>query len=207
MLRRVIRTVTLATMLLALAAPLALGATSREIIQDAISDGYIDGDYSLAELRAADRAVSPAEREYYGWDEAYAEAIRRKRTPVTKRPTPPRVAHVDSNRNGVIDASEQAKAAEKQQELLEELDIDPPTGEQTPVEAVEPPDEDEGDEAAAVSDGSDGGSLALLLALLAVPAAIIGVGVWRMQRGRSAAGDQLDEGPPASSFSSDQDRP
>ena len=63
----------------ALGAPTAHAATPASIHRDA-ADGSIDGRYSLADLRAADRTVSAEQREYYGWDDVLAEHVRARGT-------------------------------------------------------------------------------------------------------------------------------
>lgn len=66
----------LTCLLLSIAAPCVDAATPATIHGDA-SDGTIDGTYTLADLRAADQAVSSEQREYFGWDDVYRDHIGR----------------------------------------------------------------------------------------------------------------------------------
>ncbi len=75
-----IRIIVLTTLLLASSAGLAHAATPAQIHGDA-ADGTIDGRYTLAELQAADRAVSTEQREYFGWDDVYSHHVRELAVP------------------------------------------------------------------------------------------------------------------------------
>lgn len=68
----------LAAAVLLLAAPAAAHAASPAKIHEDAADGRIDGTYSLADLRAADRAVSSEQREYYGWDDVYRDHLKER---------------------------------------------------------------------------------------------------------------------------------
>lgn len=110
--------------LVLLALPATADASAQRVLADWRADSSIDGDYSLADLRAANRQVSAEEREYFNWDEAYADAVRRKSLPPDQRDDvpdePPVAIPVDANRNGKIDPVEKKVAARKTKQLRAE---------------------------------------------------------------------------------------
>lgn len=193
-------------------APGALGATAGQVLNDWREDGSIDGDYKLSELRAADQRINPQEREYTFWDEAYADAVSRINNPDAKpRKRPPTVPPRDFDNDGAIDADDLARAnaetarlrAKRRAEALAEARRKKAEEEAEKLRAKERDDDNEPASSKSDDDDDDGlGWLALLLVL--VPAAIIGVGVYRMQRARKAGrrdtadmDDTMDGFPPA----------
>ncbi len=64
------RILLMTTLLIAVAVPGAASASPSAIHRDA-ADGSIDGTYTLAELRAADRTASTEQREYFAWEDIY----------------------------------------------------------------------------------------------------------------------------------------
>jgi hypothetical protein len=179
--------------LLLVAAQGASAASTAQIHQDA-RDGYIDGDYTLAELRAANGAATAVMREYYGWDDIYQDALRRKANPEA----PPVAVPVDEDGNGSIDPEEKAAAAVKTKQLQEKTPIKAPVSEGPEVEACdEGADEDEcldDDEREVVAaddegddDGGDSGS-PLIWLIVGLPLLIVGIGAWRMHRQRKGSG-------------------
>lgn len=188
--------------LLLVAAQGASAASSAQIHRDA-GDGVIDGNYTIAELRAADRTAPAELREYFGWDDAYQDALRRKANP----DAPPTVAPVDSDRDGKIEPEERAAAAEKTKEVrakakkkqaaaASECADDEEAPECPDSEADECDDEADEDEcvdadedvvnAADSDDGDDSGS-ALIWLIVGLPVLVVAVGAWRMQRRRKGS--------------------
>src|SRR5688500_7618327 len=91
----------LVTFIGALLLPVASAlASAEDVLADWRKEGTIDGTYTMSELRAADARITPQEREYLYWDEAYAEAVRRLRNPDAPPTVPPR----DFDDDGDIDA-------------------------------------------------------------------------------------------------------
>jgi hypothetical protein len=178
---------------LLVAAAGASAATPAEIHEDAL-DGVIDGDFTLAQLRAADASVPAEQREYYGWEDAYADALRRQQNP----DAPPVVAPIDSNQDGQIDEKEKAVAVAKTEKLKKRRT---PTAETRDPNNVSKDDIDDEETAAASSDDSDdgdddeGGSLLIWLFIL-VPLAIIAFGAWRMYRQRNDEAAGMDDDRP-----------
>ena len=79
--------------------PTATAASSEQIHRDA-ADGSIDGNYTLAEMREADRTVNSEQREYFAWDDAYGAYMRAIMSPGSQ--SVPRVAPSElSNGTGV----------------------------------------------------------------------------------------------------------
>lgn len=186
--------------LLLVAAQGASAATSAQIHRDA-GDGVIDGNYTIAELRAADRTAPAELREYYGWNDAYQDALRRKANP----DQPPVVVPVDSDRDGKIDPEEKA-AAEKKEDQLEKKskagkddddacasDEEAPECADADLDACdEDADEDEciadaDSDAAADEDDSDDSGSALIWLIVGLPVLVVAVGAWRMQRRRKGS--------------------
>jgi hypothetical protein len=145
----------------------------------------------VSDLRAADREISPQEREYFNWDEQYAAALRRATDPNAKNdpPPPPVVKPTDSNGNGKIDPAEKQAAAKETAKLRKRYET-----------ALASPDGfDDGDGGDSGGDGSgddsdssnsavrsddDGGGVSWpLLAVLGVVILGAAVGVWRAVRG------------------------
>jgi hypothetical protein len=180
--RPALTTLLLVATALLIAAPSAMAAAGDKALADWRDDGVINGTYSLSELRAADARVSPTEREYFGWDAAYQDAIRRLNNPGEKPAPPPPVKPVDSNGNGTIDPSEKATAVKETKDRVKKY--------HKALGAAATPDvrpsKDKKKSAAAASgdDDDNGGSSWLLALLVIIPAAIIALGVWRMQRAR-----------------------
>lgn len=185
-----------AILLLLVAAQGASAATSAQIHRDA-ADGYIDGNYTIAELRAAD-STAPAElREYFGWEDAYQEALRRKANP----DTPPVAVPVDQDGNGRIDPAEEAAAEAKTKELREKQQVtkqqqaDTPEVEPCDDEAAEDDEDCVPDDEATVSasedDDDDSGS-PLIWLIVGLPVLIVAVGAWRMSRNRKGSTDGSD---------------
>lgn len=188
MLRRAIRIAMISTLTLLAFAGAAHAATPDQIHQDA-TDGSIDGSYTLAEMRAADRSVSAEQREYFGWEDVYNAYIRSLANPDDV----PAAVPVDKNRDGKIDAKER-EAAEKitrakctkatpaaqRSKVCEEAGLD--TGEADDTE-VEPRDEDN----TAATNDDDNGVSPLLWLIVGIPILVVALGAWRM-RGRGKGG-------------------
>jgi hypothetical protein len=186
MIRRIAFASVALLVVLLVAAAGASAAAPAQIHEDAL-DGVIDGDFPLAELRAADASVPAEQREYYGWEDAYADALRRKQNPDAA----PVVAPIDSNQDGTIDEQEQAVAAEKTEALKQRTT---PTAETRDPNNVSK-DEVDGNDASPASssdDSDDGGSLLIWLFIL-VPLAIIAFGAWRMYRQRNDEAANMDD--------------
>lgn len=167
--------------------PAASAASSSAIFQDA-ADGRIDGTYKLSELRKADSEVSAEQREYYGWDAVYAEAVRRLSNPQAAAKDPV-VVPVDSNRNGTIDPAEKAAAQKKEAKLKKKAGAsgDDDSGE----DDVFAEGADDADSTSSKDGGEDSGDGAspLLWLLILIPLGVIGFGVWRARQGKRERAD------------------
>jgi hypothetical protein len=184
--RSALTTLLIAATALLIAAPGAMAAAGDKALADWRDDGVINGHYSLSELRAADARVSPQEREYFGWDAAYSDAVHRLSNPDAKPSPPPAVKPADTNGNGTIDPTEKAAAAKETQARQEKYKKELEGGDVTP--SVEP--RKHKDSAAAKGNDDDSGGSSWLLALLVIiPAAIIALGAWRMQKARKGKPD------------------
>ncbi len=167
----------------------AIAASSSQIHRDA-ADGSIDGSYTLAEMRAADRSVSAEQREYYGWEDVYAAWLRAQSNPDEVVAAVP----VDTDRDGKIEPEERAAAekktrakctrataAAKRSSVCRKVSEDQP-------EAVEPDEEiDEDDDRGAASSRDsedDGGTSPLLWLIVGIPLVIVGLGAYRMRRNK-----------------------
>ncbi len=198
MIRRIAYVLLATIALLLVAAQGASAATSAQIHRDA-ADGVIDGNYTTAELREADRTAPAELREYYGWEDAYRDALRRKANPEA----PPTAAPVDSNRDGKIDSNEQAAAVEKTKEVRKKAkpkpaaadecasDDEAPECADSELEACEEDassdecvDTDEDTVAAAAKDEDDDDGSPLIWLIIGLPVLIVAVGAWRMARGK-----------------------
>jgi hypothetical protein len=179
--RSALTTLLLVATALLIAAPSAMAAAGDKALADWRDDGVINGTYSLSELRAADSRVSPTEREYFGWDAAYQDAIRRLNNPGEKPSPPPPVKPADSNGNGKIDAAEKAAAVKKTKARRAKYASELEHGE---VATSAEPKKHKDAAAASGDDDDNGGSSWLLALLVIIPAAIIALGVWRMQQAR-----------------------
>jgi hypothetical protein len=190
----------LAMLVLALVA--AQGASAASASSDAIlkdsSDGVIDGDYTLAQMREADRDVPASAREYYGWEDAYNDYLRRLADP----DAPAIAAPVDSNKNGTIDASEKATAVKKTKSEAKKSKAKKKNTKKAVVvkkstdDCKNDDDEDCEVVAAADDDGSDddsGGSWLIWL-IVGLPVLIVAIGAWRMaRRGTKGASSGVSE--------------
>lgn len=192
MIRRVLLTATTALLALLVLAPIASAATSDQIHKDA-ADCVLDGDYTLQELRAADRNVGADQREYGCWDEPYAAYLRQLAAPKGGVIIPPVVKPKDTNKNGKIDASEKQAAALKNAAVIKKLKKrfgKDRVKTQAAVAAAGGDDTNDGDgpsggtsdkaDRASTKDDSDG--TPWWLALLLVPLAILAFGAYRLQR-------------------------
>lgn len=166
----------------------ALAATAQTIHRDA-ADGRIDGDYSLADLRAADRNAPVELVEYGGWPDMYQDALRRKSTPGEDAPSP--YVAIDSNKNGTIDPAEQAAADAKNKAA----GIDPEGSSAQHTARSCDDDADEGDCVArgdkhaggssgdgSSSDGNNSKGSMLIWPVVMLPLAILVFGTWRLRR-------------------------
>lgn len=197
MTRRIAYALLAAILLLLVAAQGASAATSAQIHRDA-ADGYIDGNYTLAELRAANR-TAPAELvEYGGWIDAYNDALRRLSNP----DAPPTVAPKDENQDGVIDATEKAEAVKKTQELrkkkktkqVEDAEATP-SAEECDSDATDDNCVAASDDTAKKDDGNDGdddGGSPLIWLIAGLPILIVAIGAWRMLRRKKPGGPPSD---------------
>lgn len=190
MLRRTTYSITIAVAALLLVPALASAATPNQIFKDA-EDGSIDGNYSLTDLRAADAAVRPDQREYFLWDEIYAAALSRIANP--NAPKPPKltiVKPVDSNGNGTIDDSEVTAAATKTKALnkkkLEKIDE---IVEETTVDEVDEAEDIEPVNSSGDSD-DDGGTAWPVIVLGLLVLIIGGVAGWRVYAARRKPGSK-----------------
>jgi hypothetical protein len=201
MTRRIAFALLASILLLLVAAPGASAATSAQIHRDA-GDGVIDGNYTLAEMREANRTASAELREYFGWDEAYRGYLRRLANP----DAPPVAVPIDANRNGRIDPVEREAAVERTREIRDEpadsrgpraaRNVDDCEEDDTRIECTNPFAEtrDPANEPLAdeVLDGDEGGFSPLLLAVIGLPLVIVGFGAWRMYRRRKGSTDGSD---------------
>jgi hypothetical protein len=201
MTRRITFALLASILLLLVAAPGASAASSAQIHRDA-GDGVIDGNYTLAEMRDANRNASAELREYFGWDEAYRAYLRRLANP----DAPPVVVPVDSNRNGRIDPEEREAAVQRTRQLRDGLaesggpraarSVDDCEEDDERIECTNPFAEtrDPANEPAAdeALDGDEGGFSPLLLAVIGLPVLIVGFGTWRMYRRRKGSTDGSD---------------
>ncbi|MCW2961254.1 MAG: hypothetical protein JWM90_1641 [Thermoleophilia bacterium] len=175
---------------LALTTGSAVAATTGQIMVDFNADDSIDGNYTLAELRAANAAYPAAQREYFDtWEIAYRAAVKRVTSPPDKV-KPPVVPPKDENQNGMIDPAEEAaaatktaaaqaaakKAAAEKAAADKKNDVDPKDGSDTPE--VETVDEDDASSASDDDDSRNWGLL-LVLGLIVLAAA---VAIWRVLR-------------------------
>lgn len=195
MIRRLAHTTMLTAFLLGVFAPAGFAVSSIEIHKDAADCLLDDRDYTLQELRAADRTVGADQREYGCWDEPYAAYLRLLAQPKGTTPEPPVIKPKDTNRNGKIDVAEK-KEAEKQNKAVRK---------QFRKKLKE--DRRDGEGVYAIPDGGSGGSdfsgdtdsdrsestrssdedgFPWGLALLAIPLAILGFGAYRLQRANRA---------------------
>jgi len=178
----------LALAALAVFAAPASAATPTQIHEDA-ADGSLDGTYTMAELRAADREATAVQREYYGWEDVYRAAVRALGNPDAK--AAPVVVPIDANRNGKIDPAEKAIAVKKTKAKRKAAGVDP-----DPDTATEG-DDDEGDVSEPAADkgddAKDDGGSPLIWLIAGVPLLIVAIGAWRMRRSKRAPED--DEQP------------
>ncbi|MCW2974435.1 MAG: hypothetical protein JWN72_2708 [Thermoleophilia bacterium] len=187
--RRILTTLSIAFVaILALAAP-ALAASPAQIFRDLDDNGVLDGKYSAADLRAADKAVTAQQREYGGWDDAYAAALTRalapKPRPGVKVPDITPETPKDVNGNGAIDPNEKAAAdkvtADKEARAIIAAnagsadDADAPDG--AIEEGGEPVDKPKAEAAANKDDDGDKTVVAIVLIVLA---ALLGATIWRV---------------------------
>ncbi|MEO6867880.1 MAG: hypothetical protein ABI200_07655, partial [Gaiellales bacterium] len=172
----------------------AVAASAETVIKDA-RDGSIDGNYTAAELRAADSKIDAQEREYNDWDYLFQNALRRLANP--KIPKAEVVTVRDFDGDGKITAKDEKIADARTKKLKKKTKAKEQAAkddeEDDPI-AVESISDDPSDSPKDGSDDSSGGLLALLFL---IPAAIIGFGVWRMQQARKrgangAAGPDSD---------------
>lgn len=187
MLRRTFFIALTTLVMLAIAAtPSAFAASADQIHQDA-ADGSIDGSYTLAEMRAADRAVSAEQREYFGWEDVYNAYVRTLANPDVVAPAVP----VDRNRDGKIDEKEREAAEKitrakctkatpkaKRSKLCSEVIID--EDKQGDDAEAEPRDEEN---TAAKDEDEDSGTSPLLWLIVGIPLLVVALGAYRM-RGR-----------------------
>jgi hypothetical protein len=184
MLRRAILIVVTVSLVLLVGAGAAIAATPDQIHEDA-TDGSIDGTYTLAEMRAADRSVSAEQREYFGWEDVYNAYIRSLSKPNEIPPAVP----VDKNKDGKIDAREIAAAkkitrakctkatpAAKRSKVCSDRGV---TQETTEPDEAEPRSDDN----EPASDNDDSNASPLLWLIVGIPIAVVALGAWRM-RGR-----------------------
>ena len=186
MIRTFHSTLIAAAALLVMAAP-SFAASASQIHRDA-ADGSIDGSYSLADMRAADRSVSAEQREYFGWEDVYSAWLRAQANPDDVVPAVP----VDADRDGKIEPEERAaadkktrakcakaKAAAKRSSVCRKVA-------EKPTEAVEPDEEidEDGDGAASHDSDDDGGASPLLWLIVGIPVLVVGLGAYRMRRNK-----------------------
>lgn len=192
---RRIATLVLALLVLALVAAQGANAASSSAIHRDAADGSIDGDYTLQEMRAADRTVPAEIREYYGWEDAYSAYLRRLSNP----DAPPVVVPVDSNRDGNIDERELDVAQEKAEDIGGVVDssgsgsdsiLDDEELEECETENVAPEcadsrlenrDDDNEPIRDSGRDDDDGGSWLIWL-IVGLPVLIVAFGAYRMAR-------------------------
>ncbi|MBC7462498.1 MAG: hypothetical protein H7287_14165 [Thermoleophilia bacterium] len=189
--RRILITISIAFgAMLALAAP-ALAASPAQIFADLDNNGVLDGKYSASDLRAADKVVTAQQREYGGWDDAYAAALLRATTPKpnpgVKVPTITPEAPMDTNKNGSIDPDEKAKAdlltAQKEAAAIREAERQAKLDGQGTAPAGSfavggvPKDRVKAEKASSSDGNGDKTVVAIVLIILA---ALLGVTVWRV---------------------------
>jgi hypothetical protein len=188
----------LATIVLALVAAQgasAASASSNPIHKDA-SDGVIDGDYTMEEMREADRTVSASAREYYGWEDAYADYMRRQADP----DAPAVAVPIDSNKDGKIDSKEKAAAVKKtKSEAKKKKKKKKKAVVVVKKSSGDDCDEDDDDKdceiaaAAGDDDGAGDGGSWLIWLIVGLPVLIVGFGAWRMaSRKTPNTGDPSD---------------
>jgi hypothetical protein len=187
-------------------------ASGDAVLSDWRADGTIECNHSLADLRAADAQINPQEREYTFWDEAYSDAVRCVTTG-KKTNRPPTVPPQDFDGDGDIDAKDLAIAKKKTKKLRHACKAKDPAKRPKACpntdDVEDEADEREPDEAIPASNkhddnGHDDGGFGLLAALLfLVPAAVIGIGAWRMQRSRRSGKPSPERDAPTSSFAGD----
>lgn len=195
-----LRILLLSTILLALGAAPSLAATPAQIHQDA-ADGSIDGSYTLAEMRAADREVSAEQREYFGWEDVYRDHVRSLSTPPpAPAPAPGRRPGRDSapgssesssapsarrspddkspgktSRRGGSGSSESSGGEERGSSSSSEESL----RDDEQVTSAAPASE----RVSRAGTGNDG--LPLAWSLAAIPLLILAAGAWRMRRVRA----------------------
>lgn len=179
------------TLLLVAAHGAAFAASSPASIHRDAADGRIDGDYTVAELRAADRSAPVELVEYGGWPDMYQDALQRKTDPSGKKTPAPYVPQ-DKNKNGTIDPTEQAEADKKNKAAgIPTSRAGGPTARSCDDEAegddcVVPNEDIIGDDTAGgddeVNDGSGDNSSLLLWLIVGLPIVIVAFGAWRMMR-------------------------
>ncbi len=192
MLRRISRIAFLAIVAFAAFVTTASAATSEQIHRDA-ADGSIDGTYTLAEMRAADRSVGAEQREYGGWDDVYGAYIRSLSRPNPTSAVVP-AAPIDVNRNGKIDPREAATAtkitrakctkatpAAKRSKVCKAVGVAPVAAE--PTEAEEPREDTPAASSKRDGDG-DGDGSPLLWLIAGIPLLVVVVGAWRARTHR-----------------------
>ena len=179
--RRLITSVSLALLVLLVAAPLASAATTAQIIRDA-NDGVLDGKYTQAELRAADAAIPAQQREYNDWDAILAAYKAKQLAPkLPKGVAPVVVPPTDSNNNGKVDPAERAKAElesvtkTNQKAEAKQAEVDT-TADDTPVVATP----DTGKKTSDKKHSDDGASIWPVVLIVLVILALVGVTVWRV---------------------------
>ena len=186
MLRKMLRTVTLAAVAVTAFAPTALAASSDQIHRDA-ADGSIDGSYTLAEMREADRTVSAEQREYFAWDDVYAAYLRQLQNPDVVPPVPA----VDTDKDGKIEPEEReqakrklrakctkATAKAKRSKVCRAVGVDTPSAE--PAEDDGDDEEDEQPAKSSTKDDDDGTS-PLLWLIVGIPLLVVALGAYRMR--------------------------
>lgn len=197
----IVRTISGVLVAVALLLPAAAHAATPAQIHADAADGMIDGDYSMAELRKADEAVSPEMREYYGWEEAYDEHLRgmsqlptavpsEARAPVPARGTVGRdaVGREKTRSHAAGDSSTSSTPPAQPVDPASSASDEPQPSPSADSRDDAPAEAREVDAAAAeplpVDDGSGGFPFVFLL--LAVPLIVLGVGVCRLVRQRAA---------------------
>lgn len=185
MLRRTIQILLVSSLTVLVTAAVAAAATPGQIHQDA-ADGSIDGTYSLADMRAADRSVSAEQREYFGWEDVYSAWLRAQANPDAI----PAAVPVDRNRDGKIDAKERAAAKKitrakctKATPEAKRSEVCKAAG--APAAAVDDHEAEvlDDDNDVAADDDDDSGTSPLLWLIVGIPIAVVALGAWRM-RGR-----------------------
>lgn len=190
------RILLLATILLACVAAPASAATSAQIHRDA-ADGSIDGSYTLAEMRAADRDVSAEQREYFGWDDVYRDHVRQLAMPA---PAPARRPSRDSapgSSASLMPESRRTTSSDKSPKRFERpsavgvagTNSDGPRGSSGARSDQQAADDELITAAGAEADRvrrsrSADGSLPMVWLIAAIPLGILTAGVWRMRRVR-----------------------